>query len=110
MVAQMKGPGVAPAVTGGLEDLGHPTSGTKVTGDLQASSATFPVDGRRWTIARGIGGEGPGPDQPAHPRIQNAGHVSIGGSKPEAVPSLQSGNTRSVLSLSKSGPARLTLN
>jgi hypothetical protein len=110
MVAQMKGPAVAPAVTGGLEGLGHPTSGTKVTGDRQASSATFPVDGARWTIAQGIAGEGPGPDQPLHPQIRAAGRISIGGSEPEAVPSLQSGDTRSVLYLSPSGPARLTLN
>ncbi len=112
MVAQMKGPGVAPAVTGGLEDLGHPTSGTKVTGNRQASSATFPVDGARWTIAQGIAGEGPGPDQPAHPRIQNAGHVSIGGTEPtEGVTRPQGGHaSRSVLYLSPSGPARLTLN
>lgn len=116
MVAQMKGPGVAPAVTGGLEELGHP-SGRALTGSDHASSATFPVNGQRWTTAQGgRAQEASGPDQPAHPRINNAGRVSIGGTEPteghtEGVTRLQGGHaSRSVLYLSPSGPARLTLN
>ena len=111
MVAQTKGPGASPAVTGGLEELGHPSKMN--TGSNHAASATFPANGARWTTAQGRAEEAAsGPDQPAHPRIKNAGPVSIGGTEPtEGVTRAQGGDaSRTVLYLSPSGPSRETLN